>query len=230
MANWRLQRRREEGRKEVRLFIALLCLASFKGLSQLCTTFLVCSCFPVWQISDVRTSVTIEKPPGLLQARVCRQSSALGQLLWVNRPAIRLQNINESVSCFESVMVSTWAPHSSSTLICASNWLADLEVRVSRTEVSKLPWHLWKCVDTFWFMNVSVKFQLETWTWSVSVSFYLEYEFLDPGSLGQEVKHGEAGVWPHRGHGHPVTSSRAGTNVVGKPRQVVHERVHPAFV
>lgn len=60
--------------------------------------------------------------------------------------------------------------------------------------------------------------------------FYLKDEFFDPGSLGQEVQHGEAGVGPHRGHGHPVTSSGAGADVVRKARQVVHESVHPTFV
>lgn len=59
---------------------------------------------------------------------------------------------------------------------------------------------------------------------------YLEDEFLDPGSLGQEVQHGEAGVRSHGGHGHPVTSAGAGTDVVGETGEVVHERVHPTFV
>ena len=59
---------------------------------------------------------------------------------------------------------------------------------------------------------------------------YLKDEFLDPGSLGQEVQHGESRVRPHGGHGDPVTSGRAGTDVVGETGQVVHEGVHPAFV
>ncbi len=59
---------------------------------------------------------------------------------------------------------------------------------------------------------------------------YLEDEFLNPRSLGQEVQHGEAGIGPHCRHGHPVTSAGAWTEVVGKTRQIVHERVHPAFI
>lgn len=60
--------------------------------------------------------------------------------------------------------------------------------------------------------------------------FYLEDEFFDPGSLGQEVQHGEAGVGPHSRHGHPVSSARARPNIIGEPGKIVDERFHPAFV
>lgn len=60
--------------------------------------------------------------------------------------------------------------------------------------------------------------------------FYLEDEFFNPGSLGQEVQHGEARVGPHSRHGHPVSSARTGPNIIGEPRQVVDKVLHPAFV
>lgn len=60
--------------------------------------------------------------------------------------------------------------------------------------------------------------------------FYLEDELFNPGPLGQEVQHGEAGVGPHRRHGHPVASARARPDVVGEAGQVVDERFHPPFV
>lgn len=59
---------------------------------------------------------------------------------------------------------------------------------------------------------------------------YLEDKFFDPGPLGQEVQHGEAGVGPHGRHDHPVASARARPDVVGETGQVVDERFHPAFV
>lgn len=59
---------------------------------------------------------------------------------------------------------------------------------------------------------------------------YLEDELLDPGSLGQEVQHGETGVRTHSRHGHPVTSSGARADVVGETRKIVNKRVHPAFI
>jgi len=69
----------------------------------------------------------------------------------------------------------------------------------------------------------------DTW-WSISPFSYLEDELLDPGSLGQEVQHGESGVGPHGCHGDPVASAGARPDVVGEAGQVVHEGVHAAFV
>lgn len=60
--------------------------------------------------------------------------------------------------------------------------------------------------------------------------FYLEDQLLDPGSLRQEVQHGETRVVPDGRHGHPVTSAGTRPDVVGETRQVVDERLHPTFV
>lgn len=68
------------------------------------------------------------------------------------------------------------------------------------------------------------------WQRALVIYTYLKYDILNPGSLGQEVEHREARVWPDGRHGHPVTTRGAAADVVREARQVFYESVHAPFI